>query len=149
MTFNNVKPQHEIQGTTLQNWTTRPGQSYQTDQSQCKHPQHHLQRDCSLHLTIVLLTIQPNAPEAGAFSATKQTTSQQTAQPLPSAPDTQLPLLPPVHPPRANTPSLRAPNGKQYCFNFSCLSCKFSFSCSHFHGCSLCNDTNHGTTSLA
>ena len=58
------------------------------------------------------------------------------------------PLTPSPSPKSKHT--LRAPNRKQYCFNFSCLSsCKFCSSCSHFHGVSLCNDTNYGTTSLA
>jgi len=44
--------------------------------------------------------------------------------------------------------ALRAPNGKQYCFNWMQKStCSFGKECSHFHGCSLCGVTSHGAGS--
>jgi hypothetical protein len=44
--------------------------------------------------------------------------------------------------------ALLAPNGKQFCFNWSRnSSCHFADACTGFHGCSLCGESNHGAGS--
>jgi hypothetical protein len=44
--------------------------------------------------------------------------------------------------------AMLAPNGKQFCFTWSrSSSCTFGDSCTNFHGCSICGESNHGAGS--